>query len=85
MPAPEPPDGPADRSRVAVGAQAVYDAVARAYDRRFHDELDGKPLDRALLTGLEAAGLAPTADLRRQPIPQVEYPSRRCYLLARRR
>ena len=36
---------------MAVGVQAVYDAVAQAYDRQFGDELAAKPLDRALLTG----------------------------------
>ncbi|WP_123027113.1 class I SAM-dependent methyltransferase [Mycolicibacterium stellerae] len=31
-------------------ARAAYDAVATAYDAAFADELDAKPLDRALLT-----------------------------------
>lgn len=35
--------------RVATGVRAAYDAVAPAYDAQFRDELDGKPLDRALL------------------------------------
>jgi len=42
-----------------------YDTVAAAYADRLRDELDGKPLDRALLTALleqEPAG-APVADL----------------------
>lgn len=34
----------------AVGARATYDAVAAAYDTAFADELQDKPLDRALLT-----------------------------------
>ena len=41
-------DAPGER-RVASGAQAAYNAVARAYDAQFANELDGKPLDRALL------------------------------------
>lgn len=49
---------------MAVGAQAAYDAVARAYDRQFGGELDGKPLDRALLTGLvELVGAGTIADV----------------------
>ncbi|MEO3757833.1 class I SAM-dependent methyltransferase [Mycobacterium sp. B14F4] len=34
----------------AVGARAIYDAVAAAYNAAFADKLDAKPLDRALLT-----------------------------------
>lgn len=34
---------------VAVGVQAAYDAVAQEYADQFYAELDGKPLDRALL------------------------------------
>jgi SAM-dependent methyltransferase len=41
--------GPPD-SGVPTGARAVYDAIAPQYARRFSDELDRKPLDRALLT-----------------------------------
>jgi len=127
---------------VAVGAQAVYDAVARAYDGQFSNEVDAKPLDRGLrsalpprasspkwsgpaadcwsrftstarsllrersttspagsgegsacgyfldpssvLASLQAAGFALVAKLERQPWPDVEYPSRRCYLLCQR-
>jgi len=51
-------------SRVAVGVRAAYDAVARAYDRQFGDELDGKPLDRALLAVLvELVGTGTIADV----------------------
>jgi len=51
-------------SPVAVGARAAYDAVARAYDRQLGGELDGKPLDRALLTGfVELVGAGPIADV----------------------
>lgn len=50
----------ADGDSVEVGVQAVYDAVASAYDRQLGDELDHKPLDRALLTGFaEMAGHRP--------------------------
>lgn len=49
---------------MAVGARAAYDAVARAYDRQLGGELDGKPLDRALLTGfVELVGAGPIADV----------------------
>lgn len=42
----------------------TYDAVARAYDARLADELDHKPLDRALLAAfLELAGSGPVADV----------------------
>jgi len=54
----------ADQDSVAVGVQAVYDAVASAYDRQLGDELDHKPLDRALLTGFaEMAGSGRLADV----------------------
>lgn len=44
-------------SEVAVGVRAAYDAVARAYASQLGDELDGKPMDRALLEGfVEFAG-----------------------------
>ena len=49
---------------VAVGVQAVYDAVARAYDAQIGDELDGKPLDRALLEGfVELSGAGTIGDV----------------------
>ena len=48
----------------AVGVQAAYDAVARAYDAELRDELDRKPLDRALLDALvELAGPGTLADV----------------------
>lgn len=48
-------------------------------------QLAGYFLDpRDVLTPLRAAGLTPTATLERAPVPDVEYPSRRCYVLARR-
>ena len=50
--------------RVAVGVRATYDAVARAYDAELGDELDRKPLDRALLEGFaELAGTGTIADV----------------------
>jgi ubiquinone/menaquinone biosynthesis C-methylase UbiE len=55
---------PGGDDRVAVGVQAAYDAVACAYDRQFGDELDGKPLDRALLKALvELVGTGTIADV----------------------
>ncbi|MEO3757985.1 class I SAM-dependent methyltransferase [Mycobacterium sp. B14F4] len=39
-----------DDGNPAVGIRATYDAVAAAYDAEFADELEAKPLDRALLT-----------------------------------
>jgi SAM-dependent methyltransferase len=48
----------------AVGVRATYDAIAGAYDEQLRNELDGKPLDRALLAAfLELAGTGPIADL----------------------
>ncbi|MDG4861942.1 methyltransferase domain-containing protein [Streptomyces sp. T-3] len=35
-----------------AAVRASYDTVAEEYATRLHDELDGKPLDRALLTAL---------------------------------
>jgi hypothetical protein len=61
---------------VAVGAQAANDAVARAYDRQFGGELDGKPLDRALLTGLvELVGAGTIADVGCGRRPVLTIPS----------
>lgn len=63
MPEVQPQPDASERS-VAVGAQAVYDAVARAYDAQLGDELAGKPLDRALLEGfVELAGVGTIADV----------------------
>lgn len=48
---------PDEDGQAATGARAAYDAVADAYDRALRDELDAKPLDRALLSTLaELAG-----------------------------
>src|SRR5687767_10354905 len=42
----------------------TYDTVARAYDAQLADELDHKPLDRALLAAfLELTGPGPVADV----------------------
>ena len=47
--------------------RASYDAVAEDYAERFGDELDARPLDRALLAGfaelVRAAGAGPVADV----------------------
>jgi SAM-dependent methyltransferase len=49
---------------VAAGAQATYDAIARAYHDQLGNELAGKPLDRALLAAfIELAGDGPVADV----------------------
>jgi SAM-dependent methyltransferase len=64
MTEPEPPGDPDGGSLVAVGARATYDAIAGAYHRQFGDELDGKPLDRALLMGfVELVGAGTIADV----------------------
>jgi len=47
-----------------MSVRDTYDTVARAYDARLADELDHKPLDRALLAAfLELAGPGPVADV----------------------
>jgi len=57
-------DGFGSDDPVAAGVQAAYDAVARDYDRQLADELDVKPLDRALLTALvELVGNGTIADV----------------------
>jgi predicted TPR repeat methyltransferase len=47
--------------------RASYDAVAEDYAGRFRDELDARPLDRAVLAGfaelVRAADLGPVADV----------------------
>jgi SAM-dependent methyltransferase len=56
--------GRLDGGDIAVGVKATYDAIAEEYARRLGDELEGKPLDRALLTGLvELVGQGRIADL----------------------
>jgi ubiquinone/menaquinone biosynthesis C-methylase UbiE len=45
-----PSGAAAGEGESAVGAEATYDAVAAAYSAAFENELDTKPLDRALLT-----------------------------------
>ncbi len=48
-------------------------------------EVDGYFLEPAEVAGdLEDAGFAVMATVVRQPAPEVEYPSRRCYVLAQR-
>jgi ubiquinone/menaquinone biosynthesis C-methylase UbiE len=64
MPRPEVPDGAPDQRRVAVGARAAYDAIARDYHDQLGNELSGKPLDRALLEAFtELAGAGTIADV----------------------
>ena len=49
-------------------------------------DLDGYFLDPArVVAEMGRAGLAVMATVERQPSPELEYPSRRCYLLAQRR
>ena len=49
-------------------------------------ELDGYFLEPAdVVRHVEAAGFTVTATVVRSPCPGIEYPSRRCYLLAQRR
>jgi hypothetical protein len=48
-------------------------------------ELDGYFLEpEEVVADLEAAGFTVTATTIRTPRPDIEYPSRRCYLLAQR-
>jgi SAM-dependent methyltransferase len=50
--------------RVAAGAQATYDAIARAYHDQLGNELAGKPLDRAMLAAfIELAPEGTIADV----------------------
>jgi ubiquinone/menaquinone biosynthesis C-methylase UbiE len=57
-------DGSGSDDPVVAGVQAAYDAVARDYDSQLGDELDVKPLDRALLTAfVELAGNGTIADV----------------------
>lgn len=61
---PTSPSGHPLGAAPAVGVRAAYDAVARTYDAQLTDELDGKPVDRALLDAfVELAGTGPIADL----------------------
>jgi hypothetical protein len=64
MPWPHVPDSFSGERRVAIGVQAAYDAVARAYHDQLGDELAGKPLDRAVLQAFtELAGEGAIADV----------------------
>jgi ubiquinone/menaquinone biosynthesis C-methylase UbiE len=64
MPRPHERDGFPGARGVAVGVQAVYDAVARAYHDQLGGELAGKPLDRAVLQAFtELAGAGTIADV----------------------
>jgi ubiquinone/menaquinone biosynthesis C-methylase UbiE len=56
-------DVPSGRA-ASSGVRAAYDAIARAYDAQLGDELDRKPLDRALLNAfIELAGTGTLADV----------------------
>jgi ubiquinone/menaquinone biosynthesis C-methylase UbiE len=60
---PAPPSGAADGAGVSA-IEAAYDAVADAYSAAFDNELDGKPLDRALLTAfVELVGTGIVCDV----------------------
>lgn len=64
MPRPHVPERSPGERHAAVGVQAVYDAVARAYHDQLGDELAGKPLDRAVLHAFtELAGAGTIADV----------------------
>jgi ubiquinone/menaquinone biosynthesis C-methylase UbiE len=57
------PGDPA-RGQVAVGVQAAYDAIARTYQAELSNELDGKPMDKAMLNGfVELVGTGTIADV----------------------
>jgi SAM-dependent methyltransferase len=61
---PRPTHGISAKPRVAAGARATYDAIARAYHDQLGNELVGKPLDRALLAAfVELAAEGPIADV----------------------
>ncbi len=48
----------------STAVRAAYDAIARAYDAQLGDELERKPLDRALLSAIaELAGEGTLADV----------------------
>jgi SAM-dependent methyltransferase len=55
----------AEPGQSAAGVRAFYDTVAREYAEHFGDELEGKPLDRALLErfAAEVRGAGPVYDL----------------------
>lgn len=67
-------DGPISQHHTV---RQSYDAVAKAYMECFRDELDGKPLDRALLACLaeETEDSAPVADLGCGPGHVAAWPS----------
>lgn len=64
-----------------------YDSAAQAYAEHLATELEGKPLDRHLLNRfaeeMQGRGFTVTERVEREPYEGAEYPSRRCYLLAR--
>jgi ubiquinone/menaquinone biosynthesis C-methylase UbiE len=63
MPSTPSRDAPGE-SRASAAVRAAYDAIARAYDAQLGDELERKPLDRALLSAIaELAGEGTLADV----------------------
>jgi SAM-dependent methyltransferase len=64
MHGPQATDSVSDEPRVAAGARATYDTIARAYHDQLGNELAGKPLDRALIAAfVELAGEGTIADV----------------------
>lgn len=63
MPSAPSRDTPGER-RAGAAVRAAYNAIARAYDAQLGDELERKPLDRALLSAIaELAGEGTLADV----------------------
>jgi len=64
VPGPRVTDSVSGEPGVAIGVQATYDAIARAYHDQLGNELVGKPLDRAILAAFtELAGEGTIADV----------------------
>ena len=58
------PSCTAGEQGVAIGVRAAYDAIARAFHDQLGNELDGKPLDRAVLEAfVELCGAGAIADV----------------------
>ncbi|MGZ4781256.1 MAG: class I SAM-dependent DNA methyltransferase [Oryzihumus sp.] len=64
---PVPPSTPMPSTEDLAGTQASYDTVAGSYAAMLEDELDARPVDRALLAAFAetatSAGLGPVGDL----------------------
>jgi ubiquinone/menaquinone biosynthesis C-methylase UbiE len=64
MSGPRRPTSDAAADRISDGVRAAYDAIADEYETRFRDELDEKPLDRALLQAfVDLVGAGTVADV----------------------